>query len=65
MANILMEHLPPSGWSDVARQQDIADVHKELTRINSTLKLIIGGVLTVSAAIIVLLIQLNQNISSL
>jgi len=29
------------------------------------LKVIIGGVLTVSAAIIVLLIQLNQNISSL
>jgi hypothetical protein len=65
VANILMEHLPPSGWSDVARKQDIADIHKELTRINSTLKVIIGGVLTVSAAIIVLLIQLNQNISSL
>jgi len=24
VANILMEHLPPSGWSDVARKQDIA-----------------------------------------
>ena len=65
VANILMEHLPPSGWSDVARKQDIVDIHKELTRINGTLKLIIGGVLTVSAAIIVLLIQLNQNISHL
>ena len=65
VANILMEHLPPSGWSDVARKQDIADIQKDLTRINSTLKVIIGGVLTVSAAIIVLLIQLNQNISSL
>ena len=72
VANILMEHLPPSGWSDVARKQDfepisyrIGNIEKELTRINSTLKVIIGGVLTVSAAIIVLLIQLNQNISSL
>ena len=72
MANILMEHLPPSGWSDVARKQDfepinhrIGNIEKELTRINGTLKAIIGGVLTVSAAIIVLLIQLNQNISSL
>jgi hypothetical protein len=60
-----MEHLPPSGWSDVARKQDIVDIHKELTRINGTLKLIIGGVLTVAAAIIVLLIQLNQNVSHL
>jgi len=65
VANILMEHLPPSGWSDVARKQDIVDIHKELTRINGTLKLIIGGVLTVAAAIIVLLIQLNQNVSHL
>ncbi len=23
MANILMEHLPPNGWSDVARTHDI------------------------------------------
>jgi hypothetical protein len=60
-----MEHLPPSGWSDVARKQDIVEIRKDLTRINSTLKVIIGGVLTVSAAIIVLLIQLNQNISTL
>jgi len=72
VANILVEHLPPSGWSDVARKQDfepnnhrISNIEKDLTRINGTLKVIIGGVLTVSAAIIVLLIQLNQNISSL
>ena len=65
VANTLMEHLPPSGWSDVARKQDIVDIRQDLTRTNSTLKVIIGGVLTVSAAIIVLLIQLNQNISQL
>ena len=65
VANTLMEHLPPSGWSDVARKQDIVDIRQDLTRTNSTLKVIIGGVLTVSAAIIVLLIQLNQNISHL
>ena len=65
VANTLMEHLPPSGWSDVARKQDIVDIRQDLIRINGTLKVIIGGVLTVAAAIIVLLIQLNQNISHL
>ena len=65
VANILMEHLPPSGWSDVARKQDIVEIRKDLSRINGILKVVIGGVLAVSAAIIVLLIQLNQNISSL
>ena len=65
VANSLMEHLPPSGWSDVARKQDIVDIRQDLIRINGTLKVIIGGVLTVAAAIIVLLIQLNQNVSQL
>ena len=72
MANTLMEHLPPSGWSDVARKHDIDTIHIELSniksdlsRINGTLKIIIGSIVTVSAAIIVLLIQLNMNISQL
>ena len=42
-----------------------SNIEKELSRISGTLKVVIGGVITVSAAIIVLLIQLNQNISSL
>ena len=30
MANILMEHLPPSGWSDVARRQDLEMIELRL-----------------------------------
>ncbi|MFM8870878.1 MAG: hypothetical protein ACKOFD_04800 [Actinomycetota bacterium] len=30
MGNTLMEHLPPSGWSDVARTRDIDMVRQEL-----------------------------------
>ena len=48
VANILMEHLPPSGWSDIARKQHTTDIHKELTRINGPLQVVIGGVLTKS-----------------
>jgi hypothetical protein len=30
VANTMMEHLPPSGWSEVARQSDIALVRGEI-----------------------------------
>jgi hypothetical protein len=65
VANTLMEHLPPSGWSDVARKQDIDTIHRDISRINGTLRIIVGSIVTVSAAIVVLLIQLNMNISQL
>ena len=31
VANILMEHLPPSGWSDVARKQVFEPINYRLT----------------------------------
>ena len=30
MGNMLMEHLPPSGWSDVARTRDIDMIRQEI-----------------------------------
>ena len=30
VANSLMEHLPPSGWSDVARTRDVEIIEKRL-----------------------------------
>lgn len=79
MANTLMEHLPPSGWSDVARQRDVEDVRREMdglrremdglrrdiNRVNGTLKVLIGSVISVAVAIMVMLIQVNLNISGL
>lgn len=65
VANTLMEHLPPSGWGDVARKSDIDRIERQVNNLRGSLKVLIGGVITVSAAIIVLLIQLNQNISGL
>jgi hypothetical protein len=67
-----METFSPSDWSDVVRKQDLepinihlSNIENDLSRMSSTIKVLIGGVLTVSAAIIVLLIQLNLNISQL
>ena len=70
VANILMEHLPPSGWSNVVRKSDLepinihlANIEKEVFRTNGTIKVLIGGVLTVSVALVALLVQINMNIS--
>ncbi len=32
VAEILLEHLPPSGWSDVARQSDVDRLETRLNR---------------------------------
>ena len=33
VANTLMEHLPPSGWSDVARTRDIYMIRQEIQNL--------------------------------
>ena len=63
VANILMEHLPPSGWSDVARTRDIdllrEDMHEMKTdiremnaRLDHHTKWLIGIALTYGAALL-------------
>ena len=51
MADTLMEHLPPAGWGDVARQSDIESLRVNLKdeinvlvteKLNSHLRWVIG-----------------------
>jgi len=76
VANSLMEHLPPSGWSDVARTGDIdridaridrleADMKEGFQSIRSSMRVMVGAFVAVSIGIIVMLVQLNQTISRL
>ena len=76
VANSLMEHLPPSGWSDVARTADIdridaridrleADMKEGFQSIRSSMRVMVGAFVAVSIGIIVMLVQLNQTISGL
>jgi hypothetical protein len=76
MANTLMEHLPPSGWSDVARRSDIDHIEKvmdlrfqvvdsRLSRLESTLKLIIGIGVPSVLALFAIQVQILISISNL
>ena len=71
-----MEHLPPSGWSDVARTGDIdrlearidrleADMKEGFQSVRSSMRVMVGSLVAVSIGIIVMLVQLNQTISRL
>ena len=44
VAEILLEHLPPSGWSDVARQSDVDRLEGRIDRLESRLDRRIDGV---------------------
>lgn len=69
VANSLMEHLPPSGWSDVARTSDLKRLETEMREgfksIRNTIRFLVASAITVSLGLIVMLIQLNQSISGL
>ena len=38
VANSLMEHLPPSGWSDVARTNDIDRIEARMDRLETEMR---------------------------
>jgi len=64
-----MEHLPPSGWSDVARTSDVNRLETEMREgfksIRNTIRFLVASAITVSLGLLVMLIQLNQSISAL
>ena len=38
VANTLMEHLPPSGWADVARKSDVDRLEADIARVEVALR---------------------------
>lgn len=76
VANTLMEHLPPSGWSDVARRDDldhlevrlnlrIDGLDRRLGALESRAKVILSGGLAFALAVIAIQVQIVISISNL
>ena len=65
MANTLMEHLPPSGWSDVARIRDIEVVERQISEVRSSIRALTAGVVTVGVALVAFQVQISLSIANL
>ena len=65
VANILMEHLPPSGWSDVARTRDIKFIDKRIGMLERRLNVVISVGIACGLALIALQVQIMLSIARL
>lgn len=76
MGDRLMEHLPPVGWSEVALSRDVdalrrdfesfrTEMMREIAGIRSSIRVLTGAMITVSVAILGLMVQLNLAIAQL
>ena len=65
VANILMEHLPPSGWSDVARTRDIEFIDKRIGMLEKRLNVVISVGIACGLALIALQVQIMVSITRL
>ena len=65
VANSLMEHLPPSGWSDVARTRDIEFIDKRIGMLVKRLDIAISVGIVCGLALVALQVQIMLSISHL
>jgi hypothetical protein len=65
VANTLMEHLPPSGWSDVARTRDIEFIDKRIGMLVKRLDIAISVGIACGLALVALQVQIMLSISHL
>lgn len=76
LTNTLMEHLPPSGWSDVARRADLdhlermmemrfQEIDRRLGRFDGTLKFLVGIAATAGIGLLAIQVQIMVSIANL
>jgi hypothetical protein len=76
VANTMMEHLPPSGWSDVVRRDDldhletrlnlrIDGLERRIDQLEGRMKLLLSGGLAFGLAILAVQVQIIVSIANL
>lgn len=72
MANTMMEHLPPTGWADVARKDDIDGVRRDIDavrgdieKVDKRLSITISVGIAFGLALLALQVQIMLSIANL
>ena len=65
VADTMMEHMPPTGWADVARKDDVARVEQRIDRLESRMGWAISAGAAFGLALLAIQVQIMLAVSRL
>ena len=61
----MMEHMPPTGWADVARKDDVARVEQRIDRLESRMGWAVSAGVAFGLALLAIQVQIMLAVSRL